>query len=115
MPIQRHNIHAFDLRSVVLFTCLTLGGTTAVLAQAADPRTSTGTVAPATPAAPAPAPAAITPSEAFMRSDLNRDGQLSPEEAQNLPAVAEQFSEWDRDGNGQLSLEEFLLGAKAPK
>lgn len=113
MPHQRHNIHAFDLRSVVLFTCLTLGGTTAVLAQNNDPQTSTGTVTPAVPAAPVSTP--ITPSEAFMRSDLNRDGQLSPEEAQNLPAVAEQFSEWDRDGNGLLSLEEFLLGAKAPK
>ena len=32
MPSNHRYLHAFDLRSVVLFTSLTLGGTTAVLA-----------------------------------------------------------------------------------
>ena len=95
-------LHAFDLRSVVLFTCLTVGGTSAVLAQNAQPQ----------PPAPATAMQAITPSEVFMRSDLDRNGLLSRQEAENLPSVAQQFDEWDRDHNGQLSMEEFLLGAQ---
>jgi Ca2+-binding EF-hand superfamily protein len=44
----------------------------------------------------------------FKRADRNRDGQLSREEAEHLPSVAAQFDQWDRDGNGQLSLQEFL-------
>ncbi len=28
------------------------------------------------------------------------------------PACREQFEQWDRDGNGQISLEEFLLNAQ---
>lgn len=107
MPSNQRHLHAFDLRSVVLFTSLTLGGTTAVMAQTAAPtapRDATTTAAPARQA--------ITPSEVFMRSDANRDGHLSRTEAQNLPAVAEQFEQWDRDSNGKLSLEEFLLGAQ---
>lgn len=102
MPIHTHALHAFDLRSVVLFTCLTLGGTSAVMAQTAQPQ----------PSPPSPTMKAITPSEVFNRSDLNRDGQLSRQEAENLPSVAQKFDDWDRDGNGQLSLEEFLLGAQ---
>lgn len=106
MPSHTLSLHAFDLRSVVLFTCLTVGGTSAVLAQNATP-------APATRSAPATTQAAplkpITASEAFARSDLDRNNALSREEAQNLPSVAEQFDAWDRDGNGQLSLQEFLL------
>lgn len=108
MPSHTHSLHAFDLRSVVLFTCLTVGGTSAVMAQTAQP-------APARNAAPAASQSAplqpITASEAFARSDLDRNGELSREEAQNLPSVAEQFDAWDRDGNGKLSLEEFLLNA----
>ena len=98
MPSNHRHLHAFDLRSVVLFTSLTLGGTTAVFAQAAAPSTLTAK--------------ALTPSEVFMRSDVNRDGQLSRAEAKNLPSVSEQFEQWDRDGNGQISLEEFLLNAQ---
>lgn len=102
MPNHTHPLHAFDLRSVVLFTCLTVGGTCAVLAQTGAPKTSVP---------PAPMQA-ITPSEVFMRSDLDRDGQLSRHEAENLPSVAQNFDVWDRDGNGKLSMEEFLLGAQ---
>lgn len=103
MPTHTHALHAFDLRSVVLFTCLTMGGTSAVLAQATAPAHH----------APTAVQHAVTPSEVFMRSDLDRDGQLSRQEAENLPSVSQKFDEWDRDHNGQLSLEEFLLGAKA--
>lgn len=102
MPRHTHALHAFDLRSIVLFTCLTMGGTSAVLAQAPAQQPSTAPKAMQ----------AITPSEVFARSDLDRDGQLSRHEAENLPSVAQNFEVWDRDDNGQLSLEEFLLGAQ---
>ncbi|MEZ2738754.1 EF-hand domain-containing protein [Comamonas jiangduensis] len=106
MPSNHRHLHAFDLRSVVLFTSLTLGGTTAVFAQAAAPSTPDASAQPTLTAK------ALTPSEVFMRSDVNRDGQLSRAEAKNLPSVSEQFAQWDRDGNGQISLEEFLLNAQ---
>lgn len=102
MPSHPHALHAFDLRSVVLFSCLTVGGTCAAMAQTTAQQSS-------------PLPALmhpITPSEIFMRNDLNHDGQLSRHEAENLPSVAQDFEQWDRDGNGQLSLPEFLQGAQ---
>lgn len=108
MPSHNPSVNAFDLRSVVLFTCLTVGGTCAAWAQSMQP-------SPTAPTGPNAAMQPITPSEAFLRSDLNRDGLLSRQEAENLPSVAEKFEEWDRDGNGQLSMEEFLLAAQKPQ
>lgn len=93
---HNHALHVFDVRSVVLFACLTLGGTSAVMAQA------TSESIPMT---------AITPSEIFQRADTDRNGMISRDEAQHLPAVAEQFDEWDANSDGQLSLQEFLLHA----
>ena len=103
MPTPRNTLHPFDVRSLVLFASLSIGGPTALFAQ-------TETELPP-PAAAAPNAPALTPQQVFQRADLNQDQQLSHEEAQNLPSVAEQFDEWDRDGNGSLSLQEFLLGA----
>ncbi len=82
MPSNHRHLHAFDLRSVVLFTSLTLGGTTAVFAQAAAPSSPDASAQPTLTAK------ALTPSEVFMRSDVNRDGQLSRAEAENLPSVS---------------------------
>nr|WP_174863213.1 hypothetical protein [Comamonas jiangduensis] len=84
MPSNHRHLHAFDLRSVVLFTSLTLGGTTAVFAQAAAPSTPDASAQPTLTAK------ALTPSEVFMRSDVNRDGQLSarkPKPAQCVGTV----------------------------
>lgn len=100
--MHTQTLHAFDLRSVVLLTCLTMGGASAVLAQTPAQQ----------PGAARPTMQALTPSEVFARIDLDRDGQLSRHEAENLPSVAQNFEAWDRDDNGQLSLEEFLLGAQ---
>lgn len=111
MPRNHHALHAFDLRSVVLFTCLTMGGTSAVMAQTTPFAPAASTASAAMPSAPLQP---ITASEAFARSDRDRNGELSREEAQNLPSVAEQFDAWDRDGNGTLSLEEFLLNVQNP-
>ena len=101
MPTSRRQLHAFDVRSVLLFASLTLGGTAAVMAQ------NQGTP-PASATTTTTATLAITPTAVFKRADRNRDGQLSREEAEHLPSVAAQFDQWDRDGNGQLSLQEFL-------
>ena len=103
MPTLHHTLHPFDLRSLVLFASLTIGGSSALLAQ---------TARPAQDSAAQPSTTALTPEAVFQRADINRDQQLSHDEAQNLPSVAEQFDEWDRDGNGSLSLQEFLLGTK---
>jgi len=102
MPTSRRQLHAFDVRSVLLFASLTLGGTAAVMAQ--DQGTPPANAATTTTTATL----AITPTAVFKRADRNRDGQLSREEAEHLPSVAAQFDQWDRDGNGQLSLQEFL-------
>ncbi|EXU81490.1 hypothetical protein AX13_06745 [Comamonas aquatica DA1877] len=106
MPTSRRQLHAFDVRSVLLFASLTLGGTAAVMAQnqGTPPAKTASTTATTTPTATL----AITPTAVFKRADRNRDGQLSREEAEHLPSVAAQFDQWDRDGNGQLSLQEFM-------
>ena len=72
--------------------------------------------APAKPAAPtAPAPAGNTAAspdnakamEAFTRADKNKDGKLSKEEAESLPAVAQRFESIDLDKDGFISKVEF--------
>ena len=108
MSTQHHTLHPFDLRSLVLFASLTLGCSAALFAQTDSPSPPP---AAAQPSAPTTNASALAPEEVFKRADINRDQQLSRDEAQNLPSVAEQFDEWDRDGNGSLSLQEFLLGA----
>lgn len=100
MPTSRRPLHVFEVRSVLLFASLTLGGSAAVMAQDKGMPSSRSNTATTTQA--------ITPTAAFQRADLNRDGQLSREEAEHLPSVAAQFEQWDLDGNGQLSLLEFL-------
>lgn len=92
MPTHNHPLHQFDLHSVVLFACLTLGGTSAIAAHAAG----------AAPLQRSSAPGL------FLRADRDRNGVLSREEAQGLPGVATQFAVWDRNGDGQVSLTEFL-------
>ena len=49
---------------------------------------------------------------AFERADANRDGQLSAQEARQLPAISQRFEEIDSDRNGQLSRAEFDKGAQ---
>jgi hypothetical protein len=104
MSTSRRQLHAFDVRSVLLFASLTLGGTAAVMAQdKGTPPTSTATATTTTTAT-----LAITPTAGIKRADRHRDGPLSREAAEHLPSGAAQVDQWDRDGNGQLSLQEFL-------
>ena len=87
----------FDAHSVALLTAWAL--------------VSTGSWAQTATATPAAASEAALVA-AFARADRNGDGQLSRDEAQRLPAVAEQFSALDRNGDNQLSRDEFMLGLK---
>ncbi|GGH65245.1 hypothetical protein GCM10010975_32870 [Comamonas phosphati] len=116
------NISSFEVLSVVLFSAITFGSAGAVLAQSTPQQSREQTqLAPAGAAtgvqkAPAPGTARSNSAQAaFQRADTNHDGQLSAEEARQLPAVSQRFQEMDTDQNGQLSSAEFDKGvAKAP-
>ena len=51
-----------------------------------------------------------TVKAAFKRADANSDGKLSREEAAALPAVAEKFTQLDKDNDGQITADEFEAG-----
>ena len=121
---RTRSLHRFDARSLVLFASLTMGGTHAIMAQSLhpspalrQPTASTASaptqLAQAQPATPvAPAMAQPTPDQAFDRADANGDGKLTLREAERYPAIAEHFSQFDRDKNGSLSREEFAQSLK---
>ena len=121
---RTRSLHRFDARSLVLFASLTMGGTHAIMAQSLHPSpalrqpaasvsTPSTQLAQAQPATPgAPATANPTPDQAFDRADANGDGKLTLREAERYPAVAEHFSQFDRDKNGSLSREEFAQSLK---
>ena len=49
--------------------------------------------------------------EWFDRLDVNKDGALQPEEMP--PDLKTNLNQWDKDGNGSISLEEFTAYAKS--
>lgn len=115
--IQRRT-YAFDARSVLLFTALSLGGAAALQAQTAP------AAAPKAQGGPSFGPATSSPkfttgpgtgsaaAAAFDRADANADGKLSPQEAARLPAIGNRFEQLDTDHDGSLSRTEFEKGAK---
>ncbi len=122
--LQRRST-SFDARSVTLFAALTLGGMGALQAQtgpsaapfhpAGMPPSSSaqaGSAVPSGPTARTPLSSA-TSSMAFERADTNHDGQLSPQEAAQLPAIGQRFKELDTDRSGSLSRAEFEKGANS--
>ena len=69
------------------------------------------------PAAPATQQAKdnATAEAAFKRADTNQDGKLNKEEAARLPAMAAKFDELDKDTDGMLSMQEFMVGNATPR
>ncbi len=114
-------LHTFDARSVLLLAALTLGGTSALHAQTVPAAKSPAAQSQATGAAAKPLAGAATPgsaqstaaSAAFDRADTNGDGKLSPEEAQQLPAIGNRFEQLDTNHDGFLSRPEFEAGARS--
>lgn len=109
------NVTGFEVRSVLLFAALSLGGTAAMAqlqapSQTPQPSMQSG---PATGVQAAPPPAAgagagaDSVQAAFDRADTNKDGKLTRKEAKALPAVSNAFAQIDTDKNGSLSREEF--------
>lgn len=94
----------FEVSSVALLATLVLGGAATLHLRArADETTSPK----ATPYVQVTGISSRSGSTAFQRADTNRDGKLSREEAERLPAVAETFQEYDRNKDGFLAPEEF--------
>ena len=93
---QAHTL--FEVRSVLLFAALTMGSTSALMAQST--------------ALPASISSDQAISAAFARADKNGDQALSADEAKALPAVSQQFTKIDANGDGTLSLAEFTAAMK---
>jgi Ca2+-binding EF-hand superfamily protein len=61
-----------------------------------------------------PAAADTSAAEAaFKRADTNKDGRLTKEEAERLPAIAAKFDEVDLNHDHSLTLEEFIAAYTA--
>ena len=127
--LQRRRTYSFDTRSVLLFTALTMGGMGALQAQTGSlhpPSSSSSTTSPMGASdstaprsgskfssGPSTAQSGTSASAAFDRADANQDGQLSAQEATQLPAIAQRFKELDTDRNGLLSRAEFETGVNS--
>ena len=118
MKVTSRRTFAFDTRSVLLFTALSLGGGAALQAQTAPgaaPKAQGGpSYGPATssPTPSAPTATGTSATTAFDRADANADGKLGPDEAATLPAIGNRFQQLDTDRDGSLSRTEFEKGAK---
>ena len=116
----QRTLHAFDARSVLLLAALTLGGAPALQAQTAPatrpaaPQSQSAVTAPKPVLGAGPeAPPSTAANAAFDRADANADGKLSPQEAQQLPAIGDRFEQLDTNRDGFLSRPEFEAGARS--
>lgn len=122
--LPQRRSYPFDARSVMLFAALSLGAVAALHAQTgsgspamtmspADKSAPASRINPEPVGASAARPASPATTAAFDRADANRDGQLSMQEAAQLPAIGQRFKELDADRNGALSRAEFEKGANS--
>ncbi|MFZ4289152.1 hypothetical protein [Variovorax sp. HJSM1_2] len=95
----------FEVSSVALLATLVLGGAATLHLRARADEASSAK--PNTPYVQVSGISSRSATLAFQRADNNRDGKLSREEAERLPAVAEVFQENDRNKDGYLQPEEF--------
>ncbi|PKO41634.1 MAG: hypothetical protein CVU30_13210 [Betaproteobacteria bacterium HGW-Betaproteobacteria-3] len=102
---HRRVIANFETCSVALITAFVIGTAPFARAQGTTP------AAPSTPSTQSSSSDAES-SAAFARADKNKDGKLSPEEAQTLPAVAQRFEQIDTDGDKFISRAEFDKAVK---
>lgn len=119
MKALQRRTYTFDTRSVMLFAALSLGGAGALQAQTPSsspqggaPSQQSGSKFSSGPSG-APVKPAASSAAAFDRADANKDGQLSAQEAAQLPAISQRFKQLDADQNGALSRSEFQKGANS--
>lgn len=109
-------VSSFEVVSVVLFSALTLGGGMAFAqtgGNVGNNKEPARIVQSGSATGVQQAPTAKNSVQAaFERADANRDGQLSAQEARQLPVISQRFEEIDSDRNGQLSRAEFDKGAQ---
>ena len=111
MHVKRRRLPNFETCSVALFASLVFYGPLPSKAQTA--RSSAPSVTSSSPAAAATA--AIPPNrwtaeqlrEAFSNADLNRDGQLSRQEASAVGGLSRRFDQIDTGKDGSISSAEF--------
>jgi hypothetical protein len=111
--MKKHSMPKLKIRSLLLFSTLTLG--VALAAQAAGSAT-----AHATPAAPGKGYAIATLSArpplssaraAFNRADITGRGKLNRQELEHFPAMAPHFQLIDTNHDGFISFEELIRAA----
>ncbi len=98
---KRRVLANFEAASVSLFTVWVLGTSALPISAQAQMQA---------PPVTAPRSAAADTArmmEAFDRADSNRDGRLTKEESEHLPAVAQRFEQIDADRDGAISKKEF--------
>lgn len=111
--MKNHSMPNLNIRSLLLFSALTLG---ASLAQAgvsayspyAAPAVSARSSTVATLSARPPQSSA---QAAFKRADTNADGKLSRLELEHFPAMAPHFSLIDSNRDSVISFEELIQAA----
>lgn len=89
----------FDNRSLLLFAVLTLGATGVTWAQSSA----------------ASMPDDKTSMTIFTQADQDADKALSANEAAAIPALAERFAQVDVNGDGKVSVAEFVASMAPTK